>query len=215
MIDTSGKDSGFSNAEESQIINALQSGEERMFESVYGMYSAALFYFCKSIVDHDQVAQDIVTESFVRTWEHKEHIGSLNDLRGFLYTTAKNFCLNHLRNSRRRSKHHNQFLNTLETVENSVLGLIVNTERRRMLYQAITLLPPQRQYIIKQMLENGKTVKELAAELDIDISAIYTAKGKALETLKRILENGGTLTVILALHILLIIIGLVKKLISS
>lgn len=215
MIDTSSKDSRFENADESKIINALHSGEERAFRSVHTMYSAALFHFCKAIVDHDQAAEDIVTESFIRLWENKNNMKSLDDMRGFLYTTARNFCLNHLRNSKRRSKHHNQFLNTLETVENSVLALIVNTERRRMLYQAITLLPTQRQYIIKQMLENDKTVKELAAELDIDISAVYTAKGKALETLKQILENGGTLTVILALHILLIIIGLVKKLISS
>jgi RNA polymerase sigma-70 factor (ECF subfamily) len=211
MARTSDKDSVLLHFNEAYIINALHKGEERMFNAIYKEYAARLYQFCTQFIDDKQHAEDIVTESFVQLWKQHGDFHSLNDIRGFLYVTAKNFCYSALRDKKRRNKHHQRILHTLETAQDSILTYIVKAEHRRELHQAIALLPDRRRHIVKEMIDNGATVRELAIALNISEQTVYSAMEKAIKSLKETLDKGTGLTIIIVLYILLNIIELAKR----
>jgi|GEM_PF-605091 len=204
----------FSGEHEHQIIQGLHSGEEAVFKAIYIQYSPTLYDYCFSITDHQQEAEDIVTESFVNLFNAKSTVDSITTIRQFLFQKAKHLCLTYLRNEKRKSKHHLQILKGLEAAEDSLISYLVRSEHRRQLLQAISLLSPLRQRVINELINDGLSVKDLAIELNLKEQTIYSAKEKAVQHLRKILNKGTAFVIIFMVYILLTIIDLAKRFFS-
>ena len=67
------------------------------FEEVYLAYFSKMKYFAKEYVVSEADAENIVQDVFTELWEKKELLTMPVNLVAYLFTTAKNKCLNHLR----------------------------------------------------------------------------------------------------------------------
>ena len=74
----------------------LINGDEKEFKSLFdllyvGMVQQATFY-----TNDFAVAEDVVQEIFVRLWEKRGELKSVQNLEGYLLLSVKNRCLNYL-----------------------------------------------------------------------------------------------------------------------
>jgi RNA polymerase sigma factor (sigma-70 family) len=67
-------------------------------EALYAAQESALLLYARRLVKHDDAAQDIVQEAFLRL--HAE-FAAVRQPQAWLYRTVHNLALNHLRNGRR------------------------------------------------------------------------------------------------------------------
>lgn len=88
-------------AEDRSLIEAFQAGDEFAFVSLYNRHRSAVYSYCvKMILDKD-AAKDVMQETFIRVYENRDRLLKAGSFRAWVYTIARNQCLNHLRRRRR------------------------------------------------------------------------------------------------------------------
>src|SRR6476620_5258034 len=68
----------------------------KAYESLYLLLSPQLNRFCFSFVRCEASAEEIVSDVFIKLWEIRNKLPEIDNLKVYLYTIAKNFCLNHI-----------------------------------------------------------------------------------------------------------------------
>ena len=88
----------------------LINGDEKEFKSLFdllyvGMVQQATFY-----TNDFAVAEDVVQEVFVRLWEKRGELKSVQNLEGYLLLSVKNRCLNYLEHQQVVDKYKQYYL---------------------------------------------------------------------------------------------------------
>lgn len=84
------------------LIEAFQAGDEFAFVTLYNRYKAPVFAFCAKMLLDRAAAEDVLQETFVRVYENRERLTRPGSFKAWLFTIARNQCLNQLRRSGRQ-----------------------------------------------------------------------------------------------------------------
>ncbi|MEL6610760.1 MAG: RNA polymerase sigma factor [Bacteroidota bacterium] len=79
------------------LIEAFQKGDEFAFVSLYNRYKAPVYGFCAKLLLDREAAEDVMQETFLRVYENRDRLLNAGAFRSWLFTIARNQCLNHLR----------------------------------------------------------------------------------------------------------------------
>lgn len=74
--------------------------KKEKFSQIYDQYIDKIYRFIFLKVNSQEVAQDLTSETFLRTWKKfKDNINNpINNLKAFLYKTARNLVIDYYRN---------------------------------------------------------------------------------------------------------------------
>lgn len=82
---------------DTDLIEAFRRGDEFAFVALYDRYKGAVYAYCvKMLLDRD-AAQDVLQETFTRAYENRERLLRTTAFKAWLFTIARNQCLNALR----------------------------------------------------------------------------------------------------------------------
>jgi RNA polymerase sigma-70 factor (ECF subfamily) len=87
--------------EDHQLFAALQRGEDAALNGLIARWEQPLFAFAWRYLHHQADAQDLVAETFVRLYQHRERLRPDTKLSAWLFTTLANLCHNRHRWHRR------------------------------------------------------------------------------------------------------------------
>ncbi|MFK7846895.1 MAG: RNA polymerase sigma factor [Rhodothermales bacterium] len=79
------------------LIEAFQTGDEFAFVSLYNRYKDAVYAFCVKMLLNKELAQDVLQDTFLRVYENRERLLKTDSFKAWLFTIARNQCLNQLR----------------------------------------------------------------------------------------------------------------------
>jgi RNA polymerase sigma-70 factor (family 1) len=138
------------------------------YRKLYDKLHRELFLFSYSIIRSREVAEEIVSDVFIKLWRIRNELLAIENLTVFLYTIAKNLSINHIT---RNYKYPKVSLDSIEVEDVSTLGnveeLFISAELTRRINQAIQGLPSQCKLIFQLAREHGLKYKEVAAILNI------------------------------------------------
>src|ERR1700733_12624801 len=78
---------------------AFLAGSEEAFLQLYAKYEASLFYYCKRMLHSEWAAEDAFQEIWMHVFElRKRKNAKIGHFRGLFFRSARNLCLNMLRN---------------------------------------------------------------------------------------------------------------------
>lgn len=167
----------------------LTKGREKAFETIFCQYYKTLISFALRHELEGMEAEDVVIEAMHYIWEIRENLLSPATLHTLLFTSVHNRCLNVLRN---RNNHRRileqQRKGEREEKEDRFYEYLMEEEVTRLLDQAIDELPGQCRVVVLALLE-GKSLAEIAADLDISVNTVKTYRQRALEMLRVALKN--------------------------
>ena len=163
----------------------IQSNKE--FEVFFRENFPAVYTFMKRYTGDDELAADLAQEAFIRVFERRKEIVSIEYGRAFLYTVARHLYWNHCKHQRVADNYSVQ-LNENEVDDYDFLKEVTRQETIRILYAAVDQLPPQTRRIILLNLE-GKNNAEVAEELCISVNTVKDLKKSAYVTLRRLLSK--------------------------
>lgn len=163
----------------------------KSFEVLYRSLAARLLKFSVYYVSQKEVAEEIVSEIFVKCWENrKDNLHVLNP-ETYLFVAVKNQSLKHIR------KYSNVHLVEIEEQPQSFqfrdsTDPSKELERKELhlkLDQAIDTLPAQAKMVFKLIKEDGMKYKEVAEILDISPRTVQTQLFRAIAKLRIVLSS--------------------------
>ncbi len=147
--------------------------DESAYREVFLRYYTTLVDFALSYVPYRSLAEEVVSDVFIKIWEKRNTITQIQNLRVYLYISTKNTALNYLVRQKRT-----EFLNLdeLQQEERSPFlnpeQIMISAEMMKRIQQAIQGLPPRCKLIFKLVREDGLPYREVAEILDISIKTI-------------------------------------------
>ena len=165
--------------------NEFRSQSERFqFEAIFNQYYRTLSYFAARFVEDRDAAEDIVMDAFVRLWQKGSDLASRDTCVSFLYSAIRHACIDLLRQQKRREISKAEIAYLSNKQERYVLEEMIRAEVVQQLYMAMNALPPKMRAVFQLFYLEGKSIKEIAQELNVSVNTIKTQKARALQLLK-------------------------------
>lgn len=147
-------------------------------------------------------------ETFIKLWLHRDKLGIIENLGGYIYRTAARTTLNHLRAALNRDKKMIELgLLSRPSAEQSAptpLDLVSANKVRELIRTAVDQLTPQQQKIYSLNREVGLKPAAIAAELNLSVSTVKNHLSDALKQIGAyIIRSGYDLSAIFYALILL------------
>ncbi|MDR2413790.1 MAG: sigma-70 family RNA polymerase sigma factor [Odoribacteraceae bacterium] len=169
------------------LLNSLARGKEEAISYLFDTRARSLWFYCRSILKDDALAEDVVQEVFTRLWESRRQFPDLLAAHAFLYRAGRNLSLDLLRHQLVQRRHAPAIIREIN--EDSTDEKLVEEEMLGELYRSVERLPAECARVFKLSLA-GVGNREIAERLSISIHTVKTQKQRALATLKGRLGNG-------------------------
>jgi len=87
---------------DADLAGAFKDGDDRAFAILYDRYKRSLYVFALKMLSEADAANDIVQDVFLRVYEKRQQLDYPERFRSWVFAIARNRCLSHLRQSRKR-----------------------------------------------------------------------------------------------------------------
>ncbi|HNW56163.1 MAG TPA: RNA polymerase sigma-70 factor [Bacteroidales bacterium] len=175
------------------LVERLQKGEAEAFDLIYDKYSGKLYAFSFKYLRSADEAEELVQSVFLKIWENRKYLKKESSLKSFLFTIAYNDICKFFR----RKSYLHKFIND-SLVENSLQAFEIDEKIEyqsalERVKQLINKLPDRQKVIFKKSREEGKTTKEIAAELELSPGTVDNYISNSLRFIRsRLMKDGIT-----------------------
>ena len=176
--------SGITSLNHNDMVSLLNDGKEEGLSYYFSLHSRSLKYFAIKLIQDQSEAEDIVAMCFHKLWQSRADFNTGQQIKGFLFISCKNACLNYLRGLKRRTASQALYLKQFEENEETILHGIIETELLELLNAEIELLPEKMREIFKLVYFEGMKTDEIAAQLNLSVKTVRNQKAKAVEILR-------------------------------
>ena len=171
---------------EAELIKAIREKQKIGSEALYDMYSASLFGVIIRVVQDQELAEDLLQESFVKIWNS---FNNYDETKGRLFTwmvnLARNLSVDKLRSKDYRNNSKNQ------DIENSVIS--IDEQRSTTLNpevlgvrEMVNNLKPEAKAVLDLIYFKGYTHVEASEELGIPLGTVKTRVRLAIISLRKL-----------------------------
>jgi len=153
-----------------------------------------LYHLCIEYTQNAHIAEEIVQDTFMKLWEVRKGIHRESNLGNFLYTIAKNKCLNHLREQQTllTAQKDKDFLERQFNIDALIeIGdqWIHFEEMKVFIASVIEKMPEGIRKVFVMSRYEDKKYKEIAQQLNISIKTVESRISKALIILRKAIED--------------------------
>ena len=160
------------------VLKKIKEGDIKAFESIFRLYYTPLCLYATSITGEQEVAEEIVQDLFYVFWKERESLPILRSIKNYLYGATRNRSLQYLEHREVRYRYRYTPQDQLEYKE---LQSLVN--------RALGKLPERRLRIFRMHRFEGMKYAEIASSLSLSIKTVEAEMTKALQTLRKEIEN--------------------------
>jgi len=190
----------YSTYTDGQLLSFLGNGDERAFEEIFRRYREKLFFYLRKHTKSNEIAEEIVTDIFMKLWTGRELAARITDLPAFLHKVGYYKALDFLRVTSRHERLQQVYVSHFTpSEERAVDELLIDAQDRMLLYNAVNQLPPQRQTIYRMSRQEGLTHAEIADALHLSPSTVNNQLVVATRSIAEYLRTNGELPIALSL----------------
>ena len=174
-----------------RILQKAQTGDSEAFAQIYDYFSERIYKFIFFRIGHKEVAEDVLSDTFVKGWQKINQINTPQALSAWLYQIAKNNIIDYYR-IRKDTVNLSDVEDFLEDEVNPVDLTNVNMEQKKILDVMHELPMDQQQVIIYKFFEDLAN-EEIAYVMGKTEGAIRVLQHRAIAKLKELLNNNDKL----------------------
>ena len=170
------------------LIESFQSGDEFAFVGLYNRFKGPVYAFCLKMLLDAEMAQDVTQETFLRVYENRDRLMKTDAFKSWLFTIARNQCLNSLRRSGRHvglGPNEDEFVSTGDTP----FTKMEKSEQIRFVSHYLELLKPEYREVIVLREYQNLTYEEIAAVTRSTLSSVKSRLFKARRRLAVIMTK--------------------------
>lgn len=183
---------------ETDIVKALQAGDEKVFERYFkDNYQRLCRYAFTFMKDKDE-AEEIAQNVFVTMWEKRTSLAIETSIDSYLFRAVRNASLNKIKHQKVRQDYSAEQVASSNSVEPST-HLTLKNELQKQINEAIESLPEQCRIIFKLSRFEELKYAEIAEHMNLSIKTVENQMGKALRIMREKLKDYLVLLVITGL----------------
>lgn len=197
MIRIKGRVSDLALLSDETLMEQVSSGNTFALEQLYDRYSRTVYGMALRMLANAEHAEDVVQEAFWRVWRRSStfQVGQ-GQFTSWLFGITHNLCIDELRRQRSRptpvyDDPGNQLLLDMPDTQQDVDVLTWQSEKRRMIVDALRQLPPDQREVIELAYFGGLSQREIADRLKDPLGTVKTRIRLGLQKLKQLLQNQG------------------------
>ena len=140
------------------------------FEDLFHRNYIKLVRFAITIVDNQDVAEDIVQDVFLKYWESTKYKAISKSVEGYLFIAVRNKCFNYNESNKKKQEK----LHKLDSEWYDIFDfeIIEKSNRYKKVFESIELLPPKGKIVLKLVCLENLKYKEVAEELGISVNTV-------------------------------------------
>ncbi|OQP59116.1 hypothetical protein A3860_38775 [Niastella vici] len=169
-------------------LDALKRGDHAAFKQLFDELFHHVWLYSWRITNDKYESEDIALQSFAVLWENVQGFNSVNELKKYVYVTAKNASINYLNKQKTKQKYQHHVAASPEEVEeaNAIEILTYRAALIERLYQEVENLPPQCRETIKLCYFEKVSRNEVAQRLGVSIDTVNSQCQIGMKKLKAV-----------------------------
>jgi RNA polymerase sigma factor (sigma-70 family) len=170
---------------EPALVQAMQSGNEEAFTTLYRYYSPRLYLNVLGMIRDPALAEELVQELFTRIWQKRDCQGIAEDFTGYMYRIALNLVHDLFRRIKRDRRLRQRFGFLAGEFYEHIEQHVQQQQLSAILQHAIEKLPKQQKRAYQLVKLEGQTYKKAAEEMGISpltLKEYLVAANKSIRT---------------------------------
>lgn len=165
-----------------RLLSAIAfTNDQAAYKELFLLLHGRLKQFAYSILKSQEEAEELVSDLFIKVWEKRDQLTTIDSPLLYFYATAKNLAFNRLNKQKRQQNlRPEEWLVQLNSIYFDPEQLMMTEEMMRQIRQAVNNLPPRCRLIFKLVKEDGLKYKEVAELLQLSIKTIEAQMAIAL-----------------------------------
>lgn len=153
---------------EQKLLLQVAKGDQLAFNKLFDLYHPTVHSTALKLTGDSLLAEEIVQDTFLKVWLKKEELPSIANFKGWLYTIARNFTFNALREAKTERERILRFMEEALTVEEPPADTqLKEKEFAAILSEAITRLPEKQRETYRLIKEEQLKRNEVAEKLQV------------------------------------------------
>lgn len=177
-------------------MDTASSFSQQLFEQLFRQYKRKYLLIANSYVRDSKTAEDIVHDSFMAVWEHRDNINGAN-IEAYLYKVIRNNCLMYRRNQQIgqavyeqiKLKERSAMDYYTRAIESCDPDILFRNEILEICRAQLEQMPELTQQIFKARRLEGKSYKEIAEQFGIPQKKVDKQLQQAVTKLRRALKD--------------------------
>lgn len=169
-----------------ELVRQIQEGQVLLFEILVRRYQKRLLNFTLRLVREEKMAEDIVQDSFLKTYQAIGRIDTDRKFSTFLFEVAKNTAFSYLRKTKLELPLLDQQL--IDTHEEVSEKLDKEIEKESV-NSALNQMPKNYQKVIRLYYFQDLSYEQISKNLQIPINTVRTHLRRAKDHLKKLLNR--------------------------
>ena len=177
-----------------ELMALVQAGDQQAFEALYDRYAGAVMGFVFKIIQNEELAAELVQETFIRIWDRCEkYSADKGKFSSWMFGISRNLAIDKYRRLRIRPEaatsesevRKMESAPSDQRVEESVAGQIRREKVRRVLQE----LPEEQREIIELSFYRGQSRREIAKNTGLALGTVNSRARLAMIKLSHLLEQ--------------------------
>ncbi|SFC51705.1 RNA polymerase sigma-70 factor, ECF subfamily [Parapedobacter composti] len=171
------------------VIEQLRRGNEAALSQLFDRYNRRLLYFARGMVGSQEVAEELVSDSFVKLWKIRANFETTDNVKAFLYITIKHACLNHVKSAHAQRHFNDEGLEELLSRDPDTYVRIVRAELMEAIHREVMRLPEKQREVFRLTYYDELDTDEICRRLDMSANAVFANRSRAVETLRKLFKD--------------------------
>ncbi len=154
------------------VCSIAENNDQSAFEELFTFYYPGLVSFAAGILKDRQLAEEVVEDVFLKLWENRNTMVSINNFSHYIYTASKYAAINALKARKKTFEEITGDDFWLDYTYNGPEADLISNENLKEILQAINQLPPRCRLIFRLVKEEGMKYQEVAQLLQLSVKTV-------------------------------------------
>jgi RNA polymerase sigma-70 factor (ECF subfamily) len=178
-----------------ELVRRVQQGEREAFRPLVDRHSRLVFQIVNKYVDRDDDAEELAQQIFVKAYERIDSFDERSKFSTWLYTLARNHCLDYAKNIRRQNQ-------TFSQMDESSVDALTRDHRQpdddlerkqwaELLQRGLDAIKQEYAEAFVMKYRDQMSYQAMATQLDVSVSALKVRVHRAKKQLRAFMDNHG------------------------
>lgn len=170
--------------EDNLLWRNIQKGDKNALKRLHEIYFHQMYlYAAKSISHSNGLAEELVSDCFIKLWENRKQIKIHTSVKHYLFVILHNSIIDYFRKKKILTQPYEEDFQIPGDEK-----FFDDQKEYAKLYRAVKKLPEQCRLVLELAVFESLTYNEIAEQLKISRNTVKTQVGRAYRTLKELLD---------------------------
>lgn len=169
---------------ENILLKQVSENHEPAFRELYEGYAPGVYAVALQHLKLPHLAEDIVQSVFLKLWENRAELPSIQHFASWFYTVVRNTIVSALRKQGSHDTYIHYLKERMETTMETPELHLMKKEQFTLVQQAVDQLSPQQRIAFKLQRDEGLSYEEIGIRMGIATNTVRVHLHKAMESLR-------------------------------